>query len=272
MAALASFLDARRQDGEWIVRIEDLDAPRTVPGAADAQLATLSAFGLDWDGPVHYQSQRTEAYRVALQRLIAAGLGYPCACSRKEISALGHPGLEGPIYPGTCRQGLPSGRPGRAWRLATDATPIGFTDRLHGAQTQRLAAAIGDFVVQRADGIHAYQLAVVTDDAWQGITHVVRGADLLGSTPRQIYLQRLLELPTPSYAHLPLVRDPAGRKLSKSLAACPVDPQDPLPALLRAWRFLGQTPFEEPPINLAEFFAIAIERWTIDRVQVTTAA
>lgn len=267
VAALASFLDARHHGGEWRLRIEDLDPPRTVPGAAEDQLATLSAFGLEWDGAIDYQSRRTQAYDEALGRLIANGLAYPCACSRKEIAATGLPGLAGPIYPGTCRLGLPPGRSPRAWRLATDATPIDYIDLIQGRQGQQVATAIGDFVVRRADGIHAYQLAVVIDDAWRDITHVIRGADLLDSTPRQIYLQRLLGLPTPAYAHLPLVRDAAGRKLSKSDAARPVDARNPLPALLQAWRFLEQSPLEEPPGNLAEFFAVAIERWSVERIK-----
>ncbi|WP_242464320.1 tRNA glutamyl-Q(34) synthetase GluQRS [Thiococcus pfennigii] len=266
VAALASFLDARRRGGEWLVRIEDLDPPRTVAGAADRQLATLEALGLRWDGPVLYQSTRTAAYAAALDALIARGLVYPCGCSRKEIAAHGLAGLEGPRYPGTCRDGLPPGRAPRAWRFATRPGPIDFVDRIQGPRHQDLANAIGDFVVRRADGIHAYQLAVVVDDAWQGITNVVRGADLIDSTPRQIALQQALGLSTPTYAHVPLVVDGAGRKLSKSDAAQPVDPRDPLPALLRAWAFLGQAPLEPRPASAAELLERAVAGWDIARV------
>ncbi|AGA91031.1 glutamyl-queuosine tRNA(Asp) synthetase [Thioflavicoccus mobilis 8321] len=267
VAAFASFVDARHRGGEWLVRIDDLDPPRTVAGAAERQLETLHAFGLHWDGPVVYQSTRTAAYAVALDELIAQGLVYPCGCSRKEIAAHGRAGLEGPIYPGTCRGGLPAGRAPRAWRFATQPGQVRFDDRIQGARSQDLAATVGDFVVRRADGIHAYQLAVVVDDAWQGITDIVRGADLVDSTPRQIALQRALALPTPTYAHVPLVLDPAGRKLSKSDAALPADPDDPLPALMRAWFFLGQAPLLPRPTSQIELLERAVASWDIARVR-----
>ncbi|MEY6433431.1 tRNA glutamyl-Q(34) synthetase GluQRS [Thioalkalicoccus limnaeus] len=265
VAALGSFLDARSRGGEWLVRIEDLDPLRTVSGVADAILSALDACGLHWDGSVHYQSQRTAAYAAALDRLIEQGLAYPCACSRKEIAAHGLAGIEGPVYPGTCRAGLPPGRTARAWRVGTDNDEVAFVDRVQGHRAQRIATAVGDFVVRRADGVHAYQLAVVVDDAWQGITDIVRGADLIASTPRQIHLQHLLGAPSPRYAHLPLVLDATGRKLSKSDAAHPLDPRDPLPALLRAWRFLGQPPLETAPANPAEFLEMATRVWAIER-------
>ncbi|MEA3277109.1 MAG: tRNA glutamyl-Q(34) synthetase GluQRS [Pseudomonadota bacterium] len=261
VAALGSYLDACSCGGEWLVRMEDLDRTREVPGARDAILRTLDAFGFAWDRPVLYQSTRTDAYAEALEQLRGDGLVFPCACSRSEITALGHEGQEGPIYPGTCRAGLPPGRRARSLRVRAQSGPIAFRDRIQGKLTQDLAREVGDFVLKRADGIHAYQLAVVVDDASQGVTHVVRGADLMPSTPRQIFLQQALQLTIPVYAHLPLAVDPEGRKLSKSDAAAPVDPRNPLPALLQAWRFLVQLPFAESPANLDEFWQQALASW-----------
>jgi len=261
VAAVGSFADIRATGGTWLVRMEDLDRTREVPGAADEILRTLDAFGLSWDGAVLYQSRRTDAYAMALKQLATRGFAYPCGCTRREIALHGHRGPEGPVYPGTCRDGLPPGRAARSVRLHVGSARIGFTDAIQGQQDQDLAAAVGDFVLRRADGIHAYQLAVVVDDAEQGITDVVRGADLLSSTPRQILLQRHLGLPKPTYAHLPLAVDAAGRKLSKSLAALPVDRADPLPALLGAWRFLGQPEPSERPENIAEFWSWALATW-----------
>ena len=276
IAAVGSFADARASGGAWLVRIEDIDRTREVPGAADDILRTLDRFGLRWDETVIYQSRRTEDYALALRQLRERGFTFPCACSRREIAALGRLGPEGPIYPGTCRSGIPHGRKARSERLHVTETrldiqiepdiQIEIKDRIHGPITQNLAADIGDFVLRRADGLHAYQLAVVVDDAAQGIDSIVRGADLLLSTPRQVYLQRLLGLPRPSYAHLPLVVDDAGRKLSKSLAAAPVNPADPLPALTRAWHLLGQAPMPEAPGSVAEFWQWAAIHWRIERV------
>lgn len=265
IAAVASFTDARAASGTWLVRMEDLDRPREIPGSARQILDTLAAFGLHWDGAVIYQSTRAEAYEAALSRLAESDLIYPCACSRSQVASAGRPGPEGPVYPGTCRSGLPPGRPQRALRLRTEGPEIHFRDQIQGPQAQVVAESVGDFVVRRADGIHAYHLAVVLDDAWQGITQVVRGADLLASTPRQILLQRALGLPTPAYAHIPLALGPDGRKLSKSLASAPVDPADPLPALRRAWAFLGQVPVGSAG-SPARFWSQAIPLWRIDRV------
>lgn len=234
IAAFGSWLMARHAGGEWWIRIEDLDPPREVPGAADAQLRTLAAFGLVSDGPVVRQSARHELYRAALDRLLARGLAFPCRCSRSDLAAVD--GIHRACRAGAHRAEVAI----RLW--VADRDPVSFDDLLHGRVEQDVAAAVGDFVLLRADGFWAYQLAVVVDDADQGITHVVRGADLLDSTPRQILLQHALELPTPAYAHLPLVVDAAGQKLSKSLAALPVDGADPLPALRLAWRALGQHP------------------------------
>ena len=265
LAAVASYADARAHRGVWLVRLEDLDHPREVPGAADDILRTLHAFGFRWDEPVVFQRDRTHAYQAALDRLAALGLTYPCGCSRAEIARLGSPGSDGPIYPGTCRDGLPHGRHPRTIRCHTNTRRIDFSDRIQGMQSQVVGDSIGDFVLRRADGIHAYQLAVIIDDAWQRVTHVVRGADLLLSTPRQILLQQALGLPQPDYAHVPLLVDDAGRKLSKSLAAAPVDPSSPLAALKRVWTLLGQ----EPPrsdCSLSAFWQQAIARWRIERV------
>ena len=271
VAAVGSFTDARAHAGEWLVRMEDIDRTRERPGAADGILRTLDAFGLHWDGPVLYQRLRAAAYADALAELQAQGLCYPCGCTRREIALHGRPGTEGPIYPGTCRDGLPPGRSPRSVRFRSSDEPVGFSDAIQGPQRQHVAREVGDFVLRRADGMHAYQLAVVVDDAEQGITHIVRGADLLRSTPRQLLLQRHLGLPEPAYAHLPLALDDTGRKLSKSLAAVPVDARDPLPALLAAWRFLGQRPPPEPPEDVAGFWAFAVPGWQRNRVPAAAA-
>lgn len=239
VAAVGSYLDAKTHGGQWLVRIEDLDPPRVVPGAADDILRTLEAFGFEWDGPVVYQSQRLEAYEDAVSDLLARGLAYPCGCSRKDIALIGQVGAEGPIYPGTCRNGLPKGKEARAIRLRTHAEPITFEDQIQGIITQSVEKEVGDFVIRRADGHFAYQLAVVVDDAWQGITHVVRGADLLHSTPRQIQLQVLLNLDISCYAHLPLVLDESGQKLSKQEKSRRIDQHSALNALQEALEFLN---------------------------------
>ena len=265
VAALGSWLDARAQKGRWLVRMEDLDAPRCSQAHADAILRALEGYGLAWDGPIAYQSRRPEAYGAALGQLVAAGLAYPCACSRKEIADSTLEGIEGPVYPGICRGGL-QGRSARAWRVRTDDAPICFEDRRLGRQCQRLESEVGDFVVKRADGLFAYQLAVVVDDAWQGISDVVRGADLLASTARQIHLQRLLGLPTPRYCHLPVAQNAAGQKLSKQTRANAL----PLPAqsalLAQALEFLGLPVPEE--LRGAPFPALlswATVHWEIPR-------
>ncbi|MFN2309219.1 MAG: tRNA glutamyl-Q(34) synthetase GluQRS [Gammaproteobacteria bacterium] len=262
VAAVASYLDARRQGGQWLLRMEDLDTPRVQPGAADAILRTLERFALPWDGPVLYQSQRSEAYRAAIETLRAAGHCFECACTRREIADSALPGEDGPIYPGTCRAGLASGRQGRALRVRVDATPIVFEDRLQGRQLHKLAETVGDFVILRADGIVAYQLAVVVDDAAQGITDVVRGSDLLASTPRQIHLQQLLGVPTPRYLHLPVAVNAAGEKLSKQTYAAPVDALPPQRAANAALAFLGQpVPADLQGLPLAELWAYASAHW-----------
>ena len=230
-------LDARAAGGRWLVRIEDLDPPREQPGAADEILRTLERFGLFWDGPVVFQSRRKPFYEEALSKLKKHAYG--CGCTRREIadSSLGVADDGAQIYPGTCRNGLPPGKPARSLRLKVAGT-IEFTDRVQGPLHQDLDREVGDFVLRRADGQFAYQLAVVVDDAVQGVTDVVRGADLLGSTARQIFLQRLLGLPEPRYLHIPAAVDAAGEKLSKQTGASPATELE-LPKLLR---FLGQPP------------------------------
>ena len=243
VAALASWLDARAAGGRWLVRIEDLDAPRSEPGAADRILRTLDRFGLGWDGEVAYQSARTPLYDGALHAL--DGSTYWCGCTRREIadSSLGLAADGAQIYPGTCRSGIAPGKAPRALRIRATDEEIGFVDRVQGPQRQMLQRDVGDFVLYRAGGQYAYQLAVVVDDGAQGVTDVVRGADLLDSTPRQIYLQRLLGLPTPRYLHVPAAMNADGEKLSKQTGAAPVLPGRA--ALRRALSFLGQRETED---------------------------
>ena len=226
VAALASWLDARAHDGQWLVRIDDLDKPRTIPGAAQAILEALKAHGLEGDGAVVFQSTRHAAYQATFERLRASGLVYACACTRREIAdSVANPNARGrqAIYPGTCRDGLRPGRMPRAWRVKVDQARIAFEDRACGQIAHDLSHSTGDFVLLRADGQWAYQLAVVADDADAGVTHIVRGADLLESTPRQIYLARQLGLPQAAYLHVPVVANQAGDKLSKQSGAMPLD-------------------------------------------------
>jgi glutamyl-Q tRNA(Asp) synthetase len=273
VAAVGSFLEARARNGEWLVRMEDLDPPRVAPGAADSILGALRACGLEWDGPVVRQSARSEAYHAALHYLRQAGLVYPCACSRREIADSALAGVEGPIYPGTCRRGLPPGKAARASRISTVGARIEFEDVVQSRLVHDLARESGDFVLYRADEVYAYQLAVVVDDAEQGITDVVRGADLFGSTPRQIYLQQCLGFARPRYAHLPVAVNAAGEKLSKQTHAAPLDTKRPLPALVAALAFLGQ----QPPAELAhgtlkEFWDWALRNWDLSKVPRTVSA
>ena len=266
VAALGSYLDARHHRGAWLLRMEDLDPPREKPGAADDILRTLEAFGFEWDEAVLYQSSRQEAYRAALETLRQAGLIYPCGCSRREIAKSGAEGIEGFVYPGTCRNGTIHDRSPRSIRLRTNANPLAFSDKVCGKLQQNIEREVGDFVVRRADGLFSYQLAVVIDDAFQSITHVVRGADLLLSTPRQIYLQQLLGLPNPHYAHLPLALGADGRKLSKQSRAQPVLKENPLPALLAAFGFLNQQIPDDVPGDLKSFWEWALTNWSIEQV------
>lgn len=266
VAALGSFLEASARGGRWLVRMEDVDVPRCRPEYAAAILRTLEVFGFSWDGAVMYQSARGERYRQVLEDLKRSGSVYPCCCTRAQLVAAPAAIDGAPLYPGTCRAGLPPGKAAHAWRLCV-AGSIEFDDLVQGPQAQELPRTVGDCVLLRADGYFAYQLAVVVDDADQGIDHVVRGADLIHSTPRQIFLQRLLGYPTPAYAHLPVVVDTAGRKLSKQTRAAPVNVGDPVPALVAAAAFLGQ----EPPQELrratrSEFWGWAQAHWSLAKV------
>jgi glutamyl-Q tRNA(Asp) synthetase len=263
VSALASFLDARAHGGSWIVRIEDVDAPRTVPGAADEILATLAHFGMHSDEAPVWQSARGDAYQAAFERLQTAGFIYPCGCTRREIADSlihAHARHATLAYPGTCRDGL-HGKPARAWRLRVpdgDAAVITFVDRWQGPQTQNLATEVGDFALKRADGLWAYQLAVVVDDADAGITHIVRGADLLDSTARQIYLQQCLGVATPAYLHVDVVNNDVGEKLSKQTGAAPLDRHAPLEALVEAARHLD---IHVSAGSLDTFYSAATAEW-----------
>lgn len=254
LAAVGSYLDARSHGARWRVRIEDLDTPRVVPGCADEQLRTLEAFGFEWDGDVLYQSTRREAYRAAIADLEAAGRVFRCSCSRKDLL-----GGEDDThrYPGTCRKG-PT-KPGPvALRFRVSDEPIHFEDRILGTRHFDLTT-LGDVVIERRDGLATYQLAVVVDDAFQQVTRVVRGADLESSTPWQIDLQRALGFPTPSYAHLPLLLEPDGRKLSKSSHAVPIDAASAPRALFSTLTHLSQT----PPPDLARGSVEEVWKWAI---------
>ncbi len=265
VAAIGSYCLARQASGRWLLRIEDLDTPRVVPGAADHILRTLELCGLEWDGAVLYQSRRVDRYEAALEHLRAAGRIFACGCSRKEVLASApHVGEEGPLYPGTCRQGIPRGSRPRALRIRVPQKQVCFVDGLFGPREQRLAAVVGDFVLRRADGLFAYQLAVVVDDAESGVTQVVRGADLLTSTPRQIFLQACLGYPSPEYIHLPLALAPGGEKISKRHGAAAIAPG---PELWQALRFLGQPiPAEWQSAPAAAIVAWGVEHFSLKRV------
>jgi glutamyl-Q tRNA(Asp) synthetase len=266
VAAVASYLEARSRGGEWFVRIDDLDPPRVAPGAADDILRTLAACGLKWDGEVVRQSRRSDAYHAALHQLRRDHVLYPCACSRRDVADSALAGAEGPVYPGTCRSGLTGQGPARALRLDTRGGSVSFEDALQGSVAQNVATDIGDFVLYRADRVFSYHLAVAIDDAEQGITDVVRGADLLPSTARQILLQRLLGLPTPRYAHLPVAVDRGGEKLSKQTHAPPVNAWTPLPELTKALQFLGHSPPAAAGCHIEELWRWAIADWRLERI------
>lgn len=257
VAALGSWLRARAAGGSWLVRIEDLDPPREVAGAADRILAMLAAHGMRPDEPVLCQSQRASRYDAALEQLIARGIAFPCACSRRQLEA------SSGLHRAACPR--PEATVAHAWRARVPELAVEFDDARIGRYRQELRREVGDFVLKRNDGLHAYQLAVVVDDAAQGISEVVRGADLLDSTPRQIWLQRQLGLPTPRYLHLPLVLDEHGRKLGKSLASQPLRADDPLPALRAALRFLGQP---DPPHfgDVTALLQSAVAKFSVDSI------
>lgn len=264
VAAMASYLDAKAHQGQWLVRIEDIDETRTVPDATAAIMDALTVFGMQHDGEVVVQSERKDLYQAAFTRL--NGLVYPCGCTRREIadSRLGVAADGAAIYPGTCRHGVAPGKTARTWRVrvpdANEANEtINFNDRWLGPLTQHLSTEVGDFVLKRADGFWAYQLAVVVDDAEQGVTHIVRGTDLLESTGRQIYLQRMLGYPTPEYMHVPVVLNDVGEKLSKQTGALALDLAHPMDELTKAARFLELS--LPPAQSIAEFWQAATTAW-----------
>ena len=271
VAALASYLDAKANDGQWLVRIEDIDETRCDPAYTTDILRTLQAFGLQWDGEVKIQTTQKALYGEVLRRLQQCGLVYACACSRREIADSAIAGLEGPVYPGTCRD-KSLGESGNSLRVRTAPEKIIFTDLVQGEIEQSIEREIGDFVLKRRDGLFAYQLAVVADDAEQNITHVVRGADLLDSTARQIYLQRLLGYPTPAYLHIPVAVNALGQKLSKQTLAPAVTTatDGARDALLSALHFLGQSSnATDRASSIGELLAIATRNW--DRCRIPCA-
>jgi glutamyl-Q tRNA(Asp) synthetase len=264
VAATGSYLDARHQQGEWLLRIEDLDPPREIAGAGDSIIRTLEQLGMTWDGPISYQSQRSQLYEEALGQLWQQGYLYNCGCSRKEIADTAVVTETGAVYPGTCRNGLPPGRSPRSVRVRVDPLTSSVRDRLQAPLQQQLASETGDFIVRRADRLFSYQIAVVVDDAEQQISHVVRGADLLDSTPRQVYLQQLLELPTPAYLHLPVAVNNKLDKLSKQTFARPVTPDDRHSAVIDVLRFLRQELPDSPhDASRDELWQWAIDHWDV---------
>ena len=236
VAAVASYLDARAVGGKWLVRMEDLDPPREMPGAQAAILETLERYGFEWDGPVERQSERGDAYAAQVEQWLRSGLAYACTCSRKQLEGTGG------IYPGTCRDAQHDWHGDVAIRIRVPELEYRFTDRLQGEFRQHLGREVGDFIIRRRDGLFAYQLAVVLDDAWQGVTDIVRGADLLDNTPRQLYLQELLGIAAPRYLHVPLIIQPDGHKLGKSYRSPPLEADQAAPLLVRALKALGQNP------------------------------
>lgn len=252
VSAVGSYLEAKCAAGRWVIRVEDIDPPREVAGSSKEIINDLRRFGMHEDGPILFQSSRTQAYQAAVKQLLAQDLAYPCACSRKDLPASG-------IYPGTCRNGIAKGKAARAIRFKVPLGTCQFTDALQGVISESVAATCGDFIIQRADGLFAYQLAVVIDDDFQGVTEVVRGADLLDSTCRQICLQKALQIKQPQYMHLPLAVADDGKKLSKRDMTDPIRQQDYTFAVRQALRFLGQT----PPANLAleALWTWALEHW-----------
>ncbi len=261
LAAVASYLQARQHGGRWLLRIEDIDPPREQPGAVAVILEALEAYGFEWDGPVLYQSSRREQHLQAIQELRERGLAYPCGCSRRDLEDAPR-GPLGIVYPGTCRAGCTAAE--YAIRVVTDDEPLTFTDVLQGPQCARLQAESGDFVILRRDGLVAYHLAVVVDDADQGVTEIVRGIDLLESTPRHLHLQRLLGLPTPGYLHIPVAENSEGQKLSKLTGAAALPLDEPRQTLVSALRALGQAADPElAAASIAQIWRWAAGHWDL---------
>ena len=257
VAAVASYLNSRSRGGQWLVRVDDIDPPREVAGSADRIILALQRFGLRSDQPVLFQSQRREQHRATVEELLNSGLAFPCGCSRKDLPPSG-------IYPGTCRDGIPGGKTARAVRLRVSSQPVRFDDLIQGPISENLEATTGDFIIWRADDLPAYQLAVVVDDAFQGVTEVVRGHDLLGSTARQVHVARSLELPLPAYAHHPVVTTADQQKLSKRLQSDPISSFSRPKTLYSALRFLGQECPEG--LSLDELWGWALDNWDLSMV------
>lgn len=254
LAATASYLEASKNSGQWLLRIEDIDPPRASPQAEKYIVQALESYGFVWHGGVLFQSREISRHLALVEKLLADGLAYPCSCSRQDLANAPR-GPLGSIYPGTCRRGCTGVHV--AIRIRTNTSPVAFRDVLQGRQEQRLESESGDFVIRRRDGLIAYHLAVVADDFAQGVTHVVRGIDLLDSTPRQIYLQRILGYATPEYAHIPIGTNPAGEKLGKSTGAAAIATDEVRPTLIAALMALGQN----PPADLADCHLDAIWSW-----------
>jgi glutamyl-Q tRNA(Asp) synthetase len=269
VAAVASYLQARAHDGRWLLRIEDIDPPREQPGATGLILAALEAYGFQWDGDAIYQSASRDAHEAAISTLLECGLAYPCGCSRKNLADVPR-GPLGAIYPGTCRDGCDAVE--TAIRIRTTDEPVSFEDGLQGPQSRRLESESGDFVIRRRDGLIAYQLAVVVDDELEGVTEIVRGIDIMDSTPRQIWLQRLLRYHTPAYVHVPVVTHPNGDKLSKLTGAPPIPVDAVRPTLIAALEALFQAPPSElASSSLADIWLWALTNWKIEALQGLTA-
>lgn len=268
VAAVASYCDARQRGGQWLLRIEDVDTTRSIKGASENIIHTLQRYGFVWDGEVVYQNQRSDIYQQVLDQLGEKALAYACTCSRKEIADSSTvQGIEGAIYPGTCRLHPVKKESAAAWRLKTDDISISFQDLIQGQQQHNMATDIGDFVIKRADGVFSYQLAVVVDDALQGVTHIVRGADLLNSTTRQVYLQQMLGYTTPIYAHIPLVINSEGQKLSKQTLAQALPDDNIKATLIAALSFLGQpTSGNMHTYSLTDIWQWAFTHWQLPLV------
>jgi glutamyl-Q tRNA(Asp) synthetase len=262
-AAMASYLDARQHQGQWLLRIENIDPPREIAGSSDSIIRSLDDFGFEWDGEILYQSTRTEQYQYYLQQLLDRRMAYSCCCSRKDLSDAPSNEAGESIYPGTCREKSYNAATDVAFRLLTNDEPVCFADAIQGDICQRIASAVGDFVILRKDGFFAYQLAVVVDDQLSGVTHVVRGQDLLWSTPRQIYLQQQLGFNTPAYAHIALLLDTEGQKLSKS-SNNGQPPEMSITSLLQAWEKLGQQPASRDDFaHIEDFWRWATQHWQL---------
>lgn len=267
LAAVSSYAQARQQQGRWLVRIEDIDQPRCDPAYTSLILNTLDSYGMHWDGEIIYQSHRNAIYQHALDRLIEKDLIYGCACSRRQIKASANSLNNELIYPGTCRNGLAAGTTARSLRIRTNDEAITFYDKVQGKICQNINKQVGDFIIKRADHLFSYQIAVVVDDNEQGVTDIVRGSDMLGSTPRQIYLQHCLNYTTPSYLHIPLAVNSDGSKLSKQNKAMPIDSTDPRPQLLQALQFLRQNPPEAlRDTDIETIWQWTLKHWSVDHI------